>query len=264
MVFADTHTHIYLNAFDDDRLLAIQRAFDAGVKYLFVPNIDEQTIPKVLALAHQYPNQVFPLLALHPTDVKSDYLQQIMAIEKALLDNICLVKGIGETGIDLYWDKTFLKEQKHSLEIHAHWAIKYDIPLIIHARDSHSEIFEVLQNFKNRNLKGIFHCFSGNYEQAKQIVDFGFLMGIGGTLTYKTSTLPAVIKNFQLENFVLETDSPFLPPVPFRGKRNESSYIPLIADKMAKIYNTDIQTVANITTKNAITLFNINDSYNDG
>lgn len=257
MVFADTHTHIYLNAFDDDRHNAIQRAFDAGVKYLFVPNIDDQTVLKVLELAKSYPNQVFPLLALHPTDVKSDYLQQISSIEKALQENINLVKGIGESGIDLYWDKTFLKEQKHSLEIHANWAITYDLPLIIHARESHEEIFDVLQNFKNRNLKGIFHCFSGNYEQAKQIVDFGFLMGIGGPLTYKKSTLPEVIKKFSLEKFVLETDSPFLPPVPHRGQRNESSYIPIIAQKMAEIFETDMPTVANITSQNASSLFNI-------
>ena len=260
MVFADTHTHIYLNAFDDDRHQAIQRAFDVGVKYLFVPNIDAQTIPKVLELGKLYPNQVFPLLALHPTDVKSEYLFQISAIERAIHENINLVKGIGESGIDLYWDKTFLKEQKHSLEIHTNWAIQYDLPLIIHARESHEEIFEVLQNFKNKNLKGIFHCFSGDYEQAKQIVDFGFLMGIGGLLTYKKSTLPEVIKKFSLYNFVLETDSPFLPPVPHRGQRNESSYIPIIAKKMAEIFETDISTIANITTQNATTLFNIKDN----
>lgn len=259
MIFADTHTHIYLNAFDADRAEAIHRAFDAGVKYLFVPNIDAETVESVLELACQYPNQIFPMLALHPTSVKSDYLQQISVIEKVLLEHKNLVKGIGETGIDLYWDKTFLKEQQDSLEIHAHWAIEMDKPLIIHARESHKEIFEVLQSFKNKNLKGIFHCFSGDYENAKQIVEMGFLMGIGGPLTYKKSMLPEVVKQFQLEHFVLETDSPFLPPVPYRGKRNESSYIPLIASKMAEIFNTDIENIAKITTQNAIILFNIND-----
>ncbi|MDD2345051.1 MAG: TatD family hydrolase [Bacteroidales bacterium] len=259
MIFADTHTHIYLNAFDADRTEAIQRAFDEGVKYLFVPNIDVQTIESVLALAQRFPNQVFPMLALHPTSVKSDYLQQISIIEKMLHEHENLVKGIGETGIDLYWDKTFLKEQQDSLEIHAQWAIEMDKPLIVHARESHKEIFEVLQTFKNQNLKGIFHCFSGDYENAKQIVEMGFLMGIGGPLTYKKSTLPSIVKQFQLKHFVLETDSPFLPPVPYRGKRNESSYIPLIASKMAELFDTNIETIAKITTQNAITLFKIKD-----
>lgn len=262
MIFADTHTHLYLDAFEDDRSEAIQRAFDVGVKYLFVPNIDAQTAKSVLELAQQFPNQIFPMLALHPTSVKSDYLQQISEIEKVLHEHNNLVKGIGETGIDLYWDKTFLKEQQESLEIHAQWAIKAKKPLIIHARESHKEIFEVLHSFKNQNLKGIFHCFSGDYQIAKQIVEMGFLMGIGGPLTYKKSTLPDVVKQFRLEHFVLETDSPFLPPVPHRGKRNESSYIPLIASKMAEIFNTDIEAIAKITTQNAITLFNIKDAFN--
>ncbi len=257
MIFIDTHSHLYLEAFDADRSEAIQRAIDKEVKYIILPNIDSLSINSLMDVCNLFPENCFPMMALHPTDVKENYNQEINFIQNFMESNLNLIKGIGETGIDLYWDKTFLAQQKESLSIHINWSLKYDLPLIIHSRESHAEIFEILNIYKNIGLKGIFHCFSGSYEQAKQILDFGFLLGIGGPITYKNSKLAEVIKQIGVNNLVLETDSPYLPPVPHRGKRNESSYIPLIASKISEILQITIEEVAQITTTNSIKLFKL-------
>lgn len=259
MILADTHTHLYLNAFDSDRKESVQRAMDVGVKYFFLPNIDSSSINSLMNVYRLFPKNCFPLMALHPTDVKENFQSELMIIRNFIDSNINIVKGIGETGIDLYWDKTFLSEQKTSLAIHADWALEFNLPLIIHSRESHNEIFDVLNTYKGRGLKGVFHCFSGTHEQANEIIDFGFFLGIGGPVTYKNGKLAEVIKEIPLQYIMLETDSPFLPPVPHRGERNESSYIPIIAQKMAEIIGVSIEEVAQITTKNALDLFNIND-----
>ncbi len=257
MVFTDTHTHLYLNAFDSDRAESIHRAMDSGVKYFFLPNIDSSSINSLMDVCRLFPKNCFPLMALHPTDVKENYISELTIIRKFIESNINILKGIGETGIDLYWDKTFLSEQKKSLAIHADWALEFNLPLIIHSRESYNEIFEVLNHYKDKGLKGIFHCFSGNIEQANEIIDFGFYLGIGGPITYKNGKLAEVIKQVSIQNILLETDSPFLPPVPHRGERNESFYIPIIAQKISDILNISTEEVAQITTSNAIKLFNI-------
>lgn len=258
MIFADTHTHLYLNAFDFDREESIQRAMNAGVQYFFLPNINSSSINSLIDVCRLFPENCFPLMALHPTDVKQNYELELMIIRKFIERNINVVKGIGETGIDLYWDKTFLSEQKTSLAMQSDWALEFDLPLIIHSRESHNEIFDVLNTYKGRGLRGVFHCFSGTFEQAKQIIDFGLHLGIGGPVTYKNGKLADVVKQVNLQHVILETDSPFLPPVPHRGERNESSYIPLIAQKISEIMGVSQKEVAEITTQNALNLFRIN------
>ncbi len=255
MIFVDTHTHLYLEQFDNDRELSIQNAINDGVKFFFLPNIDVKSLPLILDLSKKFPNNCFPLIALHPTDVKSDFKTQLAVMEIALKNN--KFYGIGETGIDLYWDKTFLVQQKQALDIQCNWALENSLPIIIHSRQSHNEIFDVIKLYKGKSLTGIFHCFSGDYNQAKQIIDFGFLLGIGGPITYKKSTLPEVISKIGIKNIVLETDSPFLPPVPHRGERNESKYVKIIAAKIAEISKSSLDEVAEITTQNALNIFKI-------
>ncbi len=255
MIFADTHTHLYLEQFNEDIDIVVENAIKNSVELLFLPNIDSNSILPLLELSKKYPNNCFPLLALHPTDVKDDYKKEILILEQYLKKEIFY--GIGETGIDLYWDKTYLKQQIESFEIHCQWSIEHNLPLIIHTRKSHNETIEVLNNYKTKNLKGIFHCFSGSYEQAKEIVNRGFYLGIGGTSTYKNSKLDEVLIKIGIENILLETDSPFLPPVPHRGERNESKYIRIIAEKIAEIFNLPLEKIAEITTYNTKKLFKL-------
>jgi TatD DNase family protein len=256
MIFIDTHTHLYLKDFSEDRSEIVSRAIEKGVKYLLLPNIDAESLPLVLQMAQEYPSNCFPMIALHPTDVKEDYRQQLSQMEAELPKHkFC---AIGETGIDLYWDKTFFKQQCESLEIHCEWALKHHLPLVIHSRESHKEIIDVLSLYKGKGLAGVFHCFSGDYMQAKEVLDFGFYLGIGGPVTYKKSLLPEVVEKVGLNYLLLETDAPFLSPVPLRGKRNESSNIPVIARRIAELLNTPIEAVALITTQNANNLFKLN------
>ncbi|MEI6346431.1 MAG: TatD family hydrolase [Bacteroidota bacterium] len=253
MIFVDTHTHLYLDAFNEDRTDAVNRAIEAGVNYLLLPNIDIDSLPLVLELSAQFPQNCFPMIALHPTDVKENYKVQLDFLENEIPKH--KFYGIGETGIDLYWDKTFFKQQCESLEIHCEWALKNSLPLVIHSRESHKEIMDVIAIYKGKGLTGVFHCFSGDYAQAKEVLDFGFYLGIGGPVTYKKSTLPEVVANVGMNYLLLETDAPFLTPTPHRGKRNESSYVPLIASKIAELLNTTVDAVALITTQNAQNLF---------
>ncbi len=256
MIFIDTHAHLYLEEFREDRAEVVSRAVEVGVKYLLLPNIDTDSLPMVLQMALEFPAHCFPMVALHPTDVKEDYKQQLMQMEETLPKHkFC---AIGETGIDLYWDKTYFRQQCESLEVHCEWALKHHLPLVIHSRESHREIMEVLTLYKGKGLEGVFHCFSGDYAQAKEVLDFGFYLGIGGTVTYKKSLLPEVVAKVGLNYLLLETDAPFLSPVPMRGKRNESGNIPVIARRIAELLNTPLEAVALITSQNANNLFKLN------
>jgi TatD DNase family protein len=256
MNLIDTHTHIFLEEFDSDREITIARAKENGITKVFLPNVDNTTIQRVLAFSKQYPDFCYPLMGLHPTSVKENFMDELRIVMELLEKD--KFYGIGETGIDLYWDKTFLDLQKESFKIQIELAKKYNLPLIIHVRESFTEVFEILDQMNDSSLKGVFHCFSGNYEQALKIIEYGgFKLGIGGVVTFKNSGLDKVISQIDLEHLVLETDAPYLAPVPFRGQRNECSYILNIAQKIAEIYQTSVEKVAEITSRNAICLFNL-------
>ncbi len=249
----DTHTHLYLDRFEEDRTEVVDRAKEAGISKFFLPNIDSTSIQDMLALEKNYPDEIFAMMGLHPCSVKENYKEEL-AICKSWIDkrNFC---AIGEIGIDLYWDKTFLEQQIEAFNIQIDWAKELDIPIVIHSRDSTSEVIDVLKACKDEKLRGIFHCFGGSVEEAKKIIDLGFYLGIGGVLTFKKSGLDKTMKEVDLKNVVLETDAPFLAPTPYRGKRNESSYIELIAKKLAEIKKVSLEEVAAITTKNALEIF---------
>ncbi|HPR56746.1 MAG TPA: TatD family hydrolase [Bacteroidales bacterium] len=253
MILTDTHTHLYLEQFDTDRDAMIQRALTAGVKYMLLPNIDSGTIPRMMDLCADYPEHLFPMIGLHPTDVKDNFESELAKISEILAKN--KFYAIGETGIDLYWDKTFVGEQKTALIYQIQLAKQYELPVVLHVRNSFNEVIEVLNDVADQKLTGVFHCFTGSKEQADQIISYGFKLGIGGVLTYKNSGLDKVVAEIAMEHLLLETDSPFLAPVPYRGKRNESSYITLIAEKLASIKGITPEDVAAETTKNASKLF---------
>ena len=255
MKLIDTHSHIYSEAFDEDIAEAIQRAKDANVGQIFLPNIDSESIEPMFKLVKDYPGFCLPMMGLHPTSVKENYEEEL-AICKKWLDKEKFI-AIGEIGIDLYWDKTFLKEQQFVFQEQLNWAVERELPVVIHARESFSEIFEVLESFKNKNLKGVFHSFTGNPEQANKAIDLGFLLGLNGILTFKNSGLDNVIKEIETKHLILETDSPYLAPTPKRGKRNESAYVALIALKLAEIHNLSLEEVTEITSQNARNLFKV-------
>lgn len=256
MSLIDTHTHLFTNEFEADRLDAIQRAIKAGVTKFFLPNIDSSTILVMLTLEEQFSDICFPMIGLHPCSVNENYMQELSIIEEWLTKRkFC---GIGEIGLDYYWDKTFIPQQKIAFAQQIDWAKRYSIPIVIHQRESFEDTFRIVQRKNDDTLSGIFHCFTGTIEQAEKIISLGnFLLGIGGVITYKKSTLPDVIEKIDLKHIVLETDSPYLPPVPYRGKRNESSYLPLIAQKIAEIKNISLEEVAQITTANATQIFKL-------
>ena len=253
-MFIDTHTHLYSEEFNADIDEALKKAIDAGVDKFFLPNIDSSSVAGMHVLCEKYPQHCFPMMGLHPCSVKENYKEEL-AIAYNYLQSKKYV-AVGEIGIDLYWDKTFYTQQVEAFEIQINWALEFNLPIVIHCRNSFNEIFEVLTRFK-KLPKGIFHCFSGNAEQAQKIIDTtNFKLGIGGVITFKNSGLDKAIENIDLKHLVLETDSPYLAPVPYRGKRNESSYIPLIAAKVAEVKNCSLLEVANITTANAKDIFN--------
>ena len=256
MMLIDTHTHLYLDAFEQDREEMVRRAISAGVKYMFLPNIDSSSYRGMQALCRQFPENCFPMMGLHPTSVKDNYRDELALVEKRLAESVYY--GIGESGIDLYWDKSFYREQVEAFNRQIDLAIGLDLPLVIHARDSFTEIFRVLDGRKTDGLRGVFHCFTGDTEQAKKAVAMGFHLGIGGVLTYKNSGLDEVVRNIGIEHLVLETDAPFLPPVPYRGRRNESAYLVHIAEKLAELLSMNMEDVAATTTHNASGLFNLN------
>jgi TatD DNase family protein len=260
MIFVDTHTHLYLEEFDSDRDNIVRNAIHNGVKYFFLPNIDSSSIEGMMALSDSFPGHCFPMMGLHPTSVKSNYKEEITIAEKHLSFSVKRFYAIGEIGIDLYWDKTFSKEQYVAFTIQLDWAVKYDLPVVIHTRNSFDVAIDIIEKKNDPAIRGIFHCFGGSIKQAEKAIELGFLLGIGGIITYRNSGLQKVVEVIDLEHLVVETDAPFLPPVPYRGQRNESSYIPVIAEKVAEIKNTSITEVAEITTRNALKLFNIKTS----
>lgn len=233
----------------------MQRCFDNDVTRLFLPNVDVASMPAVFNLTAEYPQNCFPMLGLHPCDVKDDWRQQLDTIHAAILQN--KIYAIGEIGIDLYWDKTTLDKQVDAFKIQINWAKANQLPIVIHCRDAFDEVYKVLQEEQDDDLLGIFHCFSGTVEQAKLITDMGFYLGIGGVVTYKNGGLDKVVAQIDLKHIVLETDSPYLTPVPYRGKRNESSYLIYVAQKVAELHGTDIESVAAVTTANSELIFGI-------
>lgn len=254
MNFIDTHTHLYLDQFKDDIDSVIQNAIDSGVSKMLLPNIDSNTIASMNALSEKFPGVCYPMIGLHPSDVKENYQEELAIVKKESESNKYI--AIGEIGIDLYWDKTFLVQQQEAFSFQLELAKSLALPVVIHARDSFDEIFEVLDQHNDDSLTGVLHCFTGNLEQANRIINYGgFKLGIGGVATFKNGGLDKVIPHIDLEHLILETDSPFLAPTPYRGKRNESQYIPIIADKIAQMKGIKIEEVAEVTTVNALGLF---------
>ena len=255
MIFTDTHTHLYSEEFDTDRDEMIQRAIDNGVKRFFVPAIDSSSTAAMYALEEKYPDNIFLMAGLHPTYVKENYLAELAHVETQLATR--KFAAVGEIGIDLFWDKTRLKEQQFAFKHQIQLAKKYSLPINIHCRDAFDEVFEVLESEKGENLFGIFHCFTGDFNQAQQALSYNMKLGIGGVATFKNGKIDQFLADIDLRNIVLETDSPYLAPVPFRGKRNESSYTRLVAEKLALIYNLPIEEIAAITTENSKSIFGI-------
>ena len=252
----DTHTHLYSEEFDADRDEMIERAINKGVSKFFLPAINSETHQKMLDLEIAYSHQIFAMMGLHPCYVKPETWEK----ELKLVENFLSQRkfpAIGEIGIDLYWDKTTLDIQVKAFEQQIDLAIMYDVPIVIHTRSSFEETFEVLEGKKHPKLRGIFHCFSGDLDQAKHAVDLGFSLGIGGVVTFKNGKIDQFLKEIPLEKIVLETDSPYLAPVPFRGKRNESSYLDLVVEKLVAIYGKDFDEIDKITTENAEKIFSI-------
>lgn len=253
MVLTDTHTHLYSSEFQDDRDEMIQNAIAKGVTRFFIPAIDSSYTQKMYDLEAKYPENIFLMMGLHPCYVKENYLEELAHVEAELAKR--KFAAIGEIGIDLYWDKTTLAIQKIAFQRQIQWAKKYKLPINIHCREAFDEIFEVLELEKSDDLFGIFHCFSGTYEQALQAISYNMKLGIGGVVTFKNGKIDQFLNQIDIKHLVLETDSPYLAPAPFRGKRNESSYVALVAQKIAEIYNISMEEVAGITTQNAKDVF---------
>ncbi len=253
MIFIDTHTHLYDEQLAPDGAEMIQRALDAGVKKMYMPNCDSGTIAPMMAVAEKWPQHCFPMMGLHPCYVKENYREELDIVARQLAAG--KFHAVGEIGLDYYWDLTFKEQQIEAFEHQIDQALQYELPIVIHSRESLQDCIDIVRAKQNGKLKGIFHCFSGNEQEARQIVELGMFLGIGGVLTFKNSKLPEAIKNISLDNMVLETDAPYLAPTPYRGKRNESSYIPLIAEKLAEIKQASIEEVARIATRNADKIF---------
>ncbi len=255
MIITDTHTHLYSEQFDQDRKLVIQKALDAGVSRFFIPAIDSSYTKSMLTLEKDYPKNVFLMMGLHPTSVKDNYKEELNLV-KEWLDKRNFY-AVGEIGIDLYWDKTHLKEQQDAFKTQIEWAKEKNLPIVIHCREAFDEIFEVLDEVKDEKLRGIFHCFTGTLEQARRAMSFNMKLGIGGVVTFKNGGIDKFLNEIELKNIVLETDAPYLAPAPFRGKRNESAYIINILDKLVDIYKLTPQEIADITTQNSKDVFRI-------
>lgn len=250
----DTHTHIYEPEFDEDRDEVLQRAHEAGLRHLLLPNINEASIPRMLSLCQRDPQHLHPLLGLHPEDVKEDFRNVLERMQQRLEAPHPFV-GIGEIGLDFYWDQTFASEQAEAFVAQLHWAEHYDLPVVIHSRAAHDDLVRLMQPFQH--LRGIFHCFAGTANEATQLLRFPhFMLGIGGVLTFKKSTLPDVLaQTVPLTRIVLETDAPYLAPTPHRGKRNEPAFLPAVAKRLAEVYDVSLEKVVQQTTENALQLF---------
>ena len=251
----DTHTHLYSEEFDKDRAEMIARAKAAGVTRCFIPAIDSSYTERMFQLKNEYPDYVFLMNGLHPCNVKENYKEELTHVENLMpTHSFC---AIGEIGIDLYWDKTFLKEQQEAFAWQIQLAKKHQLPIVIHCREAFEEVFEVLESEKGDDLFGIFHCFTGTEAQAYRAIAYGLHLGIGGVVTFKNGNIDKFLKNIDLQHIVLETDSPYLAPVPYRGKRNESAYIVQVADKLSDIYELPVDEIKRITTENATKIFKI-------
>lgn len=253
MIITDTHTHLYSEAFDDDRTEVIERALAAGVTRFFIPAIDSTYTKAMYALENSYPNNMFLMMGLHPTHVKDNYLEELSHIKDQLKSRKFV--AIGEIGIDLYWDKSTLQLQQQLFRAQIQLAKQYKLPIVIHCRDAFDEVFEILEEEKGPNLFGIFHCFTGSLEQAKQAISYNMKLGIGGVVTFKNGKIDQFLNQIDLKHIVLETDAPYLSPVPYRGKRNESSYILNVLEKLSDIYEVSNDYIAEVTTQNSKTVF---------
>ncbi|SRX72306.1 TatD family hydrolase [Aequorivita antarctica] len=254
-MLTDTHTHLYSEAFAEDRDEMMQRAFDAGIKRFFIPAIDSGYTEAMYALEKEYPQNVFLMMGLHPTSVKENFEEELAHIDKQFKKRSFY--AVGEIGIDLYWDKTTLEIQKIAFKRQIQLAKKYKLPIVIHCRDAFDEIFEVLETEKSEDLFGIFHCFTGTFEQAERAISFNMKLGIGGVVTFKNGKIDTFLNQIPLKHIVLETDSPYLAPAPFRGKRNESGYLALVCKKIADIYGVSEEEIARVTTENSKAIFGI-------
>jgi TatD DNase family protein len=257
-MYIDTHAHTYDEVFVNDLKEIVDRSIENKVQKVFLPNVDLDSIETMFALNMNFPNHFYPMMGLHPCYVKEDYIDVLPKMEALLKERQVDIFGIGETGLDYYWDITFKEEQKVSLLKHIEWALSFKLPLILHTRNSLRDTIDLVSSNYQKGLKGIFHCYSGTLEEAHEILQMdGFFLGIGGPITYKKSELPEIVAQLPLDRIVLETDAPYLPPVPYRGKRNETSYIPLIAHKIAEVKQVSIDEVMSVTTKNARHIFSL-------
>ncbi len=251
MKLIDTHTHLFLEEYNEDRKLVIERAINQGIHKMLLPNVDSSTLQNLLNACQIAPQSLFPATGLHPSSVKENCKNELEIIHNSIKKG--KFYAIGEIGIDLYWDKTYFKEQIDSLETQINWALEFNLPVILHCRESFDQVYEIVKKYKN--LQGVFHAFTGTEIQAKKVVDLGFYLGIGGIVTFKNSGLDKVVSKIPIERIVLETDSPYLTPVPYRGQRNEPSYIKYIAEKLSVIYDKPLDEIANITSSNSESLF---------
>lgn len=254
VILTDTHTHMYLEQFDDDRHEVIDRAITQGVERIFLPNIDSTSLHSMNELVAAYPKNCFPMMGLHPCSVNESVEKELELVRTELkTGKYC---AVGEIGIDLHWDDTFIEDQKSAFAMQIEWAKEFQLPIAIHVRESFEEVLRIVDELNDDRLTGVFHCFTGTIEQARHIMDYGgFYLGIGGVVTFKNSGLDAVVKDIPLDRIVLETDAPYLTPAPYRGKRNETGYVRFVADRLAEIYDLATHEVARITTENSKTLF---------
>lgn len=257
MKIIDTHSHLYDEAFATDRDEAVRRAADAGVVKMLLPAIDSGSVDALDKLHSRYPDVFFKMAGLHPTSVRENYRDELESVGNRLVEKRNDYVAVGEIGLDFYWDDTFRKEQMLALETQFEWAVKYGLPVALHVRKAYNEVFEILKKDAFRALKGVFHCYGSSVQDAAKVLDLGFYIGVGGVVTFKNATLAEVVKNVPLERILIETDAPYLAPVPFRGKRNESAYCVEIARKIAEIKAVGIEQVAEVTTRNAELLFNL-------
>ena len=253
-MYVDSHAHIYLNQFDKDRKEAIQRSLDANVRRIYMPNVDSETTDAMLEAEHAHPGVCIPMMGLHPCSVGKKFEKELYLVEEWLGQRP--FAAVGEIGTDLYWDKTYWPQQQEALRIQLQWGLDFNLPVVLHSRESIDETIELVEPFADEGLRGVFHCFTGTLEQAQKIISMGFMLGVGGVSTFKNGGLDKVLDQTEINHLVLETDSPYLAPVPHRGKRNEPAYIPLVAQKLSEITGTDIQKIAEVTTLNATKLFN--------
>jgi TatD DNase family protein len=254
-MITDTHTHLYSEQFDTDRKAMMERAFDAGIVRFFIPAIDSSYTKRMLDLETEYDEYIFLMMGLHPTSVKENYKEELAHV-KQWIDQRNFY-AIGEIGIDLYWDKTFLKEQQEAFRIQIQWAKEKKLPIVIHCREAFDEIFEILESEKDPDLFGIFHCFTGTLEQAKKAISYNMKLGIGGVATFKNGKINTFLNEIDIKHIVLETDAPYLAPTPYRGKRNESSYITEVIHTLVDIYNLNFEEISKITTQNSKDIFGI-------